>query len=318
MDNLQLTKEEYEIITGGKWLSANCMSAANQLLKKEFPFQQGLNDTSLLADRMEWSSKPEDFVQIIHIPSGDWACVSNKFCLPNEVDLFDSLHKIPSSTGSIARQSCAILKLDTSSFIINIINVQFQETFDDCGLFSIAMAFDLCNSVDPYSRNYDQGKMRQHLKDGFKKLCFSPFPQERKCAVRRNRVIKQVKVDVHCVCRQPECVPMVCCDSCNTWYHSSCVSVSDEVFEKSDCPWSCEFCKLATQLGTAMYVGFWECFIILQNDVVAGMLASQKAVSNLKTSCAVELASSGSGADLTDGSPKNETKKSQQVVKMCI
>ena len=245
MHDLQLTKEEHHIIAGGKWLSANCILAANQLLKKEFPFQQGLNDSSILADKLEWSSEPRDFVQILYIPSGHWACLSNKFCPHDQVDLFNSLHTIPSPNGSIARQACTILKSDSPFISINVVNVQFQESFDDCGLFSISMAFDLCSNIDPCSVNYDQDKMRQHLKSCFEQQKISAFPQEKIFTARNDRVLKQVKVDIHCVCRQPECVPMVCCDSCDTWYHSNCVSVPDKVFEKPDHPWSCESCKLA-------------------------------------------------------------------------
>ena len=39
-----------------------------------------------------WSSNPDKFVQIIHVSSDHWACLSNKFSSPGNVDLFETLY----------------------------------------------------------------------------------------------------------------------------------------------------------------------------------------------------------------------------------
>ena len=68
---------EKEVLTSGGLLTANHISAANILLKKQFPLQNGLKDTHYLATKHQWDSSPQDFVQIIFITPGHWACLSN-------------------------------------------------------------------------------------------------------------------------------------------------------------------------------------------------------------------------------------------------
>ena len=34
------------------------------------------------------------------------------------------------------------------------INADHQVNYDDCGLYAIAMSYDICNGVDPLTRHY--------------------------------------------------------------------------------------------------------------------------------------------------------------------
>ena len=124
---LSLTIEDKRILMEGDWLSANHISAAQHLLRKAFPSQHGLQDTHYLAEKNEWLSSPTKFVQVLFIPPGHWACLSNKFCASDEVDLFDSLHTLPIADGSIAKQASRILQSNSPSMFINVINVQRQD-----------------------------------------------------------------------------------------------------------------------------------------------------------------------------------------------
>lgn len=243
--SLALTKQEEQQLICGAWLSASHIAAVNKLLRKAFPNQEGLNDTSILAERLFWPSKPENFVQIIHVPDCHWACLSNRFCKPDSVDLYDTFHTFPVKGGRISKQACAILRSKEPSVTINVIDVQYQAGGCDCGLFAAAMAYDLCSGIDPYLRNYDQSRMREHLRSCFEQCELASFPEASSQNQRRQtRLVGQVTHKIFCICRLPETQPMACCDACGTWYHQGCIHIPREVFEDEDIFWMCDNCKL--------------------------------------------------------------------------
>ena len=246
MDSLSLTKADRQVLVDGGWLSANHISAANVLLKKAFPSQNGLQDTCYLEYKLQWNSKPEDFVQILHINKNHWVCVSNKFS-GSSVDLYDSLHTNPKVGDSIVRQVCTILASPQSSFALNVVNVQCQQGYSDCGLFAVAMAYDLCAGKDPFQLFYDQARFRTHLESCFHQEMITDFASVNQTR-RKKRVINHLSVDVHCICRQPERLPMVCCDTCSSWYHEGCVQIPKVVFEQHHASWNCFKCKHACYL----------------------------------------------------------------------
>lgn len=242
--SLALTKEDEKALLSGSWLSASHVSAVHKLLRKTFPNQAGLNDTSVLAEKLIWPSKPEHFVQIIYVPDYHWACLSNKFCTPGSVDLYDSLHTLPAEDGGISIQACAILRSQASSITINVINVQYQCGLSDCGLFAIAMAYDLCCGIDPFEMKYDQSRMRDHLHVCFEQGKIEHFPCHNNGSSRKKRrITAQVTCKIFCICRLPEIPPMASCDACGTWYHQGCIHIPTEVFDNEDTVWICDSCK---------------------------------------------------------------------------
>ena len=238
---------EREILSNGRLLTANHISAANTLFCKKFPLQNGLQDTHYLATKRKWNSIPQDFVQVIFIAPGHWACLSNKFSVGNEVELFDSMYTIPYEGGTVLKQACCItrsLNRMYSSITINVIGVTPQVGGADCGLFAISMAYDLCCDIDPFTQEVVQDKMRAHLLECFEKEEISSFPKvPRKALESRRRVIKSVCFDIYCVCRGPEVKPMASCDVCLEWFHPGCVDVPNDVFEFEATVWICPSCK---------------------------------------------------------------------------
>ena len=112
------------------------------------------------------------FVQIIFIKHGHWACLSNKFS-DRSIELFDSMHTVPTGVenGSISRQASCIVNSSRSKLVIDIIGVQKQCGGDDCGLFAISMAFDLCCGIDPFKQMVNRDDMRKHLLSCFDLVC---------------------------------------------------------------------------------------------------------------------------------------------------
>ena len=90
---------------------------------------------------------------------------------------------------------------------------------------------------------YDQSKMRQHFLSCLQSGEMSPSPSELRLRSKRPVGIK--KVNIYCDCRLPEDgeEPMVYCEGCKNWYHRSCQSIPDIVFDtefKQD--WFCNHC----------------------------------------------------------------------------
>ena len=232
-------------LLSGHWLSANHMSAANRLLKAQFPGQSGLQDTCILQQKGTWLSSCDGFVQIIYIKPGHWACLSNIYSSPGTVDLFDSLHTEPVENGGIVQQTCHILKSSEPLVTINVANVGIQAGCDDCGLFAIAIAYDLCAQIDPVSKRYTQADMRSHLHSCFNNKILQSFPSTDVSI--RERIICHFTWEIYCVCRMTTLSKrMVCCDSCNTWYHEGCVPIPEEVILDDDnkFPWQCPHCEM--------------------------------------------------------------------------
>lgn len=222
-------------------LNANLVNAGQQLLRKAHTSQTGLRDTSYLCERLIWCSQPQGFVQIIFISKNHWACLSNKFCSdPEEVELYDSLQSPVLPDGDVATQASVILRSDCRSIKIKTVNVQQQIGGVDCGLFALAFACDLCNGRDPCTRIYYQSKLRSHYEKCLSCEVITSFPSRGR--PMKSRLIDEVVVDVYCVCRQPERLPMACCDRCTEWFHCSCVSIPDEVFADDRIKWICQEC----------------------------------------------------------------------------
>ncbi len=254
VNDLGLSIADELTLIHGRWLTATHMSAANRLLCSQFPSQNGLIDTCVLKQNHMWSSTPDQFVQIIHVSSNHWACLSDKFSSPGSVDLFDSMHTVPVEGGTIVSQVCSILRTPKPTITTNVVNVCFQTGGRDCGLFAIAMAFDLCAGIDPINKEYVQSEMRNHLHSCFSNKLLQPFPS----TVRNinKRTFLKVAVEVYCTCRRPEGDKlMVCCDGCNVWYHEGCVPIPTEVRnnESDEVPWQCPQCEKGNVIITRTY-----------------------------------------------------------------
>lgn len=251
--NLCLTIADRKSLLNGKNITASHVSAASKLLQLQFPAQNGLLDTHYLLMKKQWNSDPYHFIQIIYVDPNHWACLSNIFTDDTSIDLYDSMLTAPSQEGSIVQQACTILQsLKLDRFSLNVVNVRPQLGSVDCGLFAIAMATDICNGTDPATVHYKQDAMRSHLVASFENQSLSPFPSFVHKSLNK-RVVFTLDVDLYCICRQPERLPMVCCDACDTWYHPDCIDIPGEVFDETgDLSWYCPSCKLY-QFSCGMY-----------------------------------------------------------------
>lgn len=114
------------------------------------------------------------------------------------------------------------------------------------------MALDICTGKDPFFSSYSEVEMRYHLEKCFDSKHLTSFPGDslRSTGSRlKKRVCTVIDVELFCVCRYPDIEltsrfgDMACCDSCQMWFHSRCMSIPKSVFTKSDVKWMCAKCK---------------------------------------------------------------------------
>ena len=74
------------------------MFLANYVLKKEYPYAEGLQDT-LFQQNLSWDVPTGEFVQILHTEGNHWITISNinvsdtPGFSANTVNVYDSLYK---------------------------------------------------------------------------------------------------------------------------------------------------------------------------------------------------------------------------------
>ena len=165
------------------------------------------------------------------------------------MDVYDSIPSYSIGSQSLRLQLAAILRTKEPQFHIRFVDVQRQSGGSDCGLFAIAFATALCGGLDPHIQNFEQSKMREHLKECFVAHRLHCFPESRRRRrLGRQRPVATKKVDVFCKCRltwnrvQDQLVDLIQCQICGTWYHEVCEDVDRMKFEHPKSQWYCSKC----------------------------------------------------------------------------
>ena len=242
--DLQLTCQDRQQLSSGEWLTDKHIRAASNLLKSQYPQQNGLQDTLVLATQLTWNSTPLEFIQIINVSGQHWVCTSNIGCPENVIDVYDSIPSYSVGSSTLARQLAAIIHTQRPTFELRCVNVQYQSGGNDCGLFAVANATALCNGQDPHSVGYNQSEMRQHLYESFEKQHMTPFPAGKKPPRMGRRRVSQVRqVKIYCSCRLPQSGDMIKCSICGEWYHAKCKPDIPTTYWNTTKKWSCSQCQ---------------------------------------------------------------------------
>ena len=195
--------------------------------------------TSWPKDAIQRVSIRGSFVQVLHTGQLHWITVSNVLCGPGEVQIFDSL---PSGDIPIyvKTQIAALLHQKGEDFTITVRQCQTQRGGTDCGLFAIANAYALVQGKDPTMFQFDQNRMRQHLKICLENGKMDDFPTIGKPKKLKDEKLKKHVVPVFCTCRLPDKGEqlIVCCE-CEKSFHKSCVAAASPNMHH----WMCEDCR---------------------------------------------------------------------------
>ena len=234
-DGIELTTTDKQVISSGKWLNDNVISAWQRMLAKKFPEIGGLEDT-IKQNAASFSANKGKFVQVMNLGGCHWVAVSNVGCDEDVINWMDSLHGLPIST--VKREVADILHSPLPVVTVQCLNVQKQRSGSDCGLFALAFIIAVCHGDDPTSLYFDQENMCFHLITNIESGEATPFPVIKK-QTRRKRLVDTVHIELHCVCRLPDNgTPMIKCDECQCWFHAVCVNAV--LGEK---PWFCQTCS---------------------------------------------------------------------------
>lgn len=218
-----LTGEDHKTIQEQNgWLGDTVIAASQLLLLQDFPNMDGLQPPAL-QEVGGFQSHSSQFVQIINVEEVHCCVASNVGCREGNVNVYDTYYPcLKSSTIPI------IVNLVFTQHPINMLDVEKQGNKSDCGVLSIAIAYDLCSRQDPALENNS----------------FTRFPVagERTGGVS---VKSSEVVDLFCSCRMPEeeDINMALWDECQEWYHKHCMDIPDEVFlSDEEVPWKCKTC----------------------------------------------------------------------------
>ena len=206
-------QSKFGILKPTYWLHDSEIHAGQVLLKKEFPFIDGLQDPAVKGS-LVIPATPE-FVQIINVGK-HWVCISTIGCQAGIVKIFDSLYSKPNSV--LIDHACRMLfyQQDTVTFCNE--KVQKQLGGSDCGLMALAFATDLCHGLDPATQRYSQFEMRQHFVSCLESGKMKPFPKTVNRRVHCHLSCNRNSVPIFCLCRllnnKQEYIQ--CC-SCRGW-----------------------------------------------------------------------------------------------------
>ena len=174
------------------------------------------------------------FVQILHVHNNHWLTVSNLHCDNDTVKVYDSLNSSLEISNKFGCQLAALLNC-SSQVKVEVVKVQQQEGYSDCGLFAVAFATSLCFGIPPATQNFVQKQMRSHLASCFQNDELEPFPVFP--SIITPMTSKYLVVNLCLTCGRPKCEDsnLITCMLCNKMYHSTCVEFPAEIFVCTSC-----------------------------------------------------------------------------------
>ncbi len=240
---LNLSDADRVELQDGDCLSDKHITAAQKLLKKQFPLVGGLQPPTL-ADTNQCSIMSIEGVQILNDNGNHWLCVSSLGCPANTVNMYDSIK--PKVSSSTAKKVASLLHSQADTIDIRVMYGQLQTGVKDCGLFAIATATALCHGIPPSTTLWDQKAMREHLLQCFTKEMLVPFPAwdvPGPTTIDEEPAVATHSVKVYCLCRLPcdRRQKMAQCVLCGMWYHKACANIPDTVFRKK-ATFTCDIC----------------------------------------------------------------------------
>ena len=241
-NNKFTSKIEKEIASRG-WLSNLTINMAMNIIKKQYPYLEGLEQTECGPLR-SFTVRKKEFVQILH-GNSHWITV---FSDEYQVKILDSLNN-GKIHPVIFHQITDIRQTADEMFNINILSVQQQSNGDDCGLFAIAFATDIAYGNDPTQITYDDKRLRSHLINCFKDGFLTVFPRSEKRARRCKAT--SITRNVYCTCRRSYFDEdserhenfMVMCSKCSEWFHKGCLKIPSKIFRYDELAASWICCK---------------------------------------------------------------------------
>ena len=140
------------------------------MLHNQFPLTEGLHNT--LLQRKKRQHKIKCGIQIIHDRGNRWV-VASTIDTDHTVQVYDSVYStVDAKTVDVINNIFVI----TDETKIDLKRLQIQDGSQDCGLFAIATATALLNSLDMSQITFCQKDLRRQLTTCFIDKLITPFP----------------------------------------------------------------------------------------------------------------------------------------------
>ena len=157
-------------------------------------------------------------VQILYVVERDhWVATSYR---GGTVKLYHSV-STDSLTPSLEKEMAQIYRpaIRDGRMMVTVVPVQQQKGSTDCGVYSIAAAYNAALWKNLHEVMYDPDKMRAYIEQCFESEKFSPFLPANE-PVRRCR-LKDLFIHVYCACSLPESYNsrIIECEACQKWFH---------------------------------------------------------------------------------------------------
>ncbi|XP_022087100.1 uncharacterized protein LOC110977363 [Acanthaster planci] len=178
-----LSAKDIEVLDNGEWLTDEHISAAQRLLRRQFPTFGGLQEP-VLGEILQFEPMTTDGAQIMLNGGGHWVTV----CRANsEIKLLDSKNEgLNSKLSSQIINLCGDKVGRSLGLQVQLPVMHPQRGSSDCGLFAVAYATEVAFGGRPELTVFDQKAMRKHLKCCLESQKMTPFPRKN-CAQRTSR-----------------------------------------------------------------------------------------------------------------------------------
>ena len=140
------------ILSPSGWLNDKIIHASQMLLTQHFPDTDGLEPPTL-EQIQGFQLHFGEFIQLLNARNSHWIVVSNLGCDKDVGNVYDTMYpSIPSSTAdTIAR----LVFCHSATLTIKMVDVDLQSNSSDCGVLSLAIAYDLLCAQAPCVTKYD-------------------------------------------------------------------------------------------------------------------------------------------------------------------
>lgn len=217
------------------WLADSEIHAGQQLLKKQYPFIDGLNDPAIQGTLV--TPVTSEYIQIVNSGS-HWVCLTTVGCPSGTVKLYNSM-KCSRPNRCVIDHAARMMFASEKTIEFIIPPVQAQVGINDCGLFALAFATSICHGM---LREEMQYSMRRHYVDRLEEFCMKPFPAQQKPHTEAGSS-SVYKVKVFCSCRMPNNgKKYIQCSKCQEWYHPTCETIPKSASKKENA-WYCMKCQ---------------------------------------------------------------------------
>ncbi|XP_038069265.1 uncharacterized protein LOC119738441 [Patiria miniata] len=189
---LGLRAKDRVLLTDGEWLTDNHIVAAQQLLHRQFPALEGLQEP-VLGNVLQFKPIVSDGIQVIQNGSNHWVTLRK---LGEKVKVMDS--KNMGLTRQLTHQVinlCGVVdsnndddEAGNGTLEVRLPRMHRQRGSSDCGVFAVAYATEMAFQGNPELVVYEQKRLRRHLEACLECREMKPFPKKA-CKERTAREI---------------------------------------------------------------------------------------------------------------------------------